>query len=294
MASGQLRFCAKAFATLADLRVDAEGLVRIPEQERRDCEASIARAADLLAVATRGRRLIVSATPPAALVPETDSDRTLLARAKRIDAEPPKSLSTVVPPLDIATAVPLLGDRWSGVAILAEALSHGSLGGKYRDLVRLFELAFTRSFVELGKKLAQTLRPAMGYSVGEIREWQALRHPFSHADGKVASEVALSDDARPVVQRMEQAAFDILFNKAEWSAWSSTRREAWTPTAITTSKDGSTVVRVGSNVTIQWLLVDEFGVFPRVVELSHVGLPSHWWHQFTEARADGPAEKPAD
>jgi hypothetical protein len=278
---GKLQVIAKSFATLPPLTLDSEGFLSIPDESRRLCEAAIARAAVLLAINMRGRRQVVSGTPPAAFIPENEDDSVLLGMAVAIRAGPPQPLSSLHTPIDLRELTFALSDRWDGAAVLAEAYSHTSLSGRYRDFVRLFELAFTRAFTEMEKKLAQTLLPAMGYSVSEVREWQALRHPFSHADGKITKVIALDRDARPVFQRMEQAAWDILLNKAEWRKWSSARRHVWVPEAITTDRSGRGVVRQGSGkVTVEWLMLDEFGVFPRVLELQHVNLPPTWWHRF--------------
>jgi hypothetical protein len=169
--------------------------------------------------------------------------------------------------------------------MMAEAYSHTTMSGRYRDLVRLFELAFGKSFMEMREKLNQTLLPAMGYTTGEIKQWQALRHPFSHADGKKANTFAVESDARSVVQRMEQAALDILTNKAEWGTWSSSRRAVWTPSAITINEDGKGAVRERSKLSLEFLLLDEFRAFRRVLELQHTGLPADWWHRFVPPSA---------
>jgi hypothetical protein len=102
----------------------------------------------------------------------------------------------------------------------------------------------------MGKKLNQALLPAMGYTIEEIRAWQRLRHPSSHADGEKTMEVAFEADAWPVVQRMEQAALDVLFNKAKWWDWSSSRRSVWQPKAITTNASGQGLIAHGSKLRI--------------------------------------------
>ena len=138
--------------------------------------------------------------------------------------------------------------------------------------------------MQLANKLSQTLAPPMGYSVREIAKWQSLRHPLFHADLQQATEIAIEADARTVVLRMEQAAWDILLNKAEWHSWSSARRALWDPPAITTNEAGHGDLRQGSKPTLEFLLLDEFGVFPRVFQIQHTNLPADWWHRFV---ADG-------
>lgn len=274
------RLIAKATTHIDSPVLDDDGFVVIPNEPRQLCEAAIVRAADVLAISVRCARRVVTGTPPLALVPEGPTDLALLAKARAVRADPPYPLSTFITPVDLADLAPALNGRWDGAALLAEAYSHAQLSGRYREFVRLFEAAFRGAFTEMDKKLVQTLMPGMGYTRAEVRGWQALRDAFSHADGKKTAEVALESDARPVFQRMEQAALDILMNKAEWGQWSSARRNIWRPDAITVDATGKGVVLQGSAPTLEWLLLDEFGVFPRVVELQHTNLPPEWWHRF--------------
>lgn len=275
-----MRLIARATTHIDIPVLDDGGLVVIPDEPRQWCEAAIMRAADMLAISTRCAPNVTTGTPPLALVPEGATDLALLAKARAIRADAPRALSTFITAVSLADLGPALNGRWDGAALLAEAYSHTQWSGRYREFVRLFEVAFGRSFMEMEKKLSAALGPAMGYTAAEVRCWQALRHPFSHADGKKTAEFALESDARPVVQRMEQAALDILLNKAEWGVWSSARRDLWRPEAITVDATGKGLVRQGSAPTLQLLLLDEFGVFPRDVQLQHTNLPSDWWHRF--------------
>ncbi len=274
------RLIAKAATPIDTPGLDDGGFVVIPDEPRQQCEAAIMRAADVLAISARCARGVVTGTPPLALVPEGAADLALLAKARAIRADAPRPLSAFVTAVTLTDLAPALTGRWDGAALLAEAYSHAQLSGRYREFVRLFEAAFRGAFTEMDKKLAQTLMPGMGYTRAEVRGWQALRDAFSHADGKKTDEIALESDARPIVQRMEQAALDILMNKAEWGEWSSARRDLWRPDAITVDTTGKGVVLQGSAPTLEWLLLDEFGVFPRVVELQHTKLPGDWWHRF--------------
>jgi hypothetical protein len=274
------RLIAKATTPIDTPVLDDGELVVIPDEPRQQCEAAIMRAADVLAISTRCARSVVTGTPPLALVPQGAADLALLAKARAIRADAPRPLSAFVTAVALTDLTSALTGRWDGAALLAEAYSHDQLSGRYREFVRLFEAAFRGAFTEMAKKLEQTLMPGMGYTRAEVRGWQALRDAFSHADGKKTAEVALESDARPVFQRMEQAALDILMNKAEWGQWSSARRDIWRPDAITVDATGKGVVLQGCAPTLEWLLLDEFGVFPRAVELRHTNLPAEWWHRF--------------
>ena len=276
-----LRVVVKASISIPPPALDAECFALIPDQERSQCEDAISAASDLLAITTRSRRTVCSATAPLALIPENQADLDLLAQTKAIRAHAVHSLSMFYPQIEFSTAIDALNGRWDGAALLAEAYSHTTMSGRFREFVRLFELAFRCAFTQVDRKLAQTLLPAMGYTRQEIQKWQALRHPFTHADGRVSNELAFDPDARNIVQRMEQAAMDILFNKAEWGEWSSSRRDTWQPHAISTSETGGLVVRQGSkNVSLEQLMIDEFGRFPRDLGAQHTNLPADWFTRY--------------
>lgn len=227
----------------------------------------------------RCRRAVLTATPPLALAPDNDVDRAMLRHLRCIRADAAHPIASIYSQIELKDAVAALGDRLNGAALIAEAYSHTTMSGRFREFVRLFELAFSRDFTQMEKKLVQPLHPALGYTQDEIRTWQALRHPFTHADGKLTKVLAFESDARGVIQRMEQAALDVLFNKSEWGVWSSKRRGGWMPTAVTVDAAGKAVVRQNSiNVSSEWILLDEFRAFPRSLEMRHTNLPQDWFH----------------
>jgi len=238
-------------------------ILAIPSAPRLRCEEAILRIADLYSVCTHAARSIASPTPAVPFVPEDDWEHRLLHDA----VFSPLSLPTYThlhTAVDPSTAAQFFADRWEGVALLAEANSQERLAAKYRELVRFYEAAYRLSFVDqqMAKKLHQSLPNVMGYSRAEIRSWQALRHPFSHADGKETLELAFEGDARPVVQRMEQAAWYLLFNKNTWNDPSRLTRQAILPAAYTTSPDGGGNIRQNATVHVQFLVLDPFGAFP--------------------------------
>lgn len=270
----------QATVPVHDVILDENAAVLVPSKSIKECEAAISRTAELLAIVGRCRNEILTATPALALEPETEADRALLTKGRYILAPAASPHQTAHSRLDLTTCTEALNGRWLGGTLMAEAYAHTTLAGRFRDFVRLFELAFSRAFTQMDAKLAQTLAPGMGYTKEEIRAWQALRHPFMHADGKVSSTLAFEKDARKVIYRMEQAALDILFNKAEWGKWSSSRRDFWRPHAMTVNSSGQLVARQGgSNIRIEWLLMDEFGAFPRI-NSEHRDLPSEWFYKF--------------
>ena len=90
--------------------------------------------------------------------------------------------------------------------------------------MRLFESGFALEFSQMAKKLTQFLNPAFGYTRSEIASWIEMRDPLTHADGKRSDLILLDSDVRKVTQRMEQAAYDVLFNKQMWRDRSRSRR----------------------------------------------------------------------
>ena len=126
-------------------------------------------------------------------------------------------------------------DRAHGFALLAEALSHAHPTGKFHEFVRFVELALGLSSSALAEPLGIFLEAArnQGFSRGESLQWVVhLRHPATHADLLRQQTFLLGADVWPVIPRVEQAAYDVLFNKADWHAPTATRTQPWTPPAV--------------------------------------------------------------
>lgn len=261
--------------------VAADGTIEIPEAPRLLCETAISRVADMLAISNRCSRDIVAPPPSAALAPDTDDDRAYLASLKQIRGYPKLKIVGFGSTPDVKVATHM-DDRWPGVSMLAEAFSHSRKAGRYRELVRFFEMAFGKQFTHLRTDLANALMPAMGYTRGEIASWQNLRNPYAHADGKKTKRTPLESDAQKITLRMEQAALDILCNKAEWGNLSPARRDVWRPTCFTTSPDRTSPasVQADANPTVELEVKDAFDVFNGSARLKHTGLPADWFTQF--------------
>jgi len=109
----------------------------------------------------------------------------------------------------------------------------------------------------------------MGYTRAEIKSWFDLRDPLTHADLRKASWVATGYNLEGIVSRMKQACVDVLFNKDAWHDPSATRRQVWSPEAITVSPDGKIIVKENSkNVSLLTRVFDEFGIYPIIWEIS--------------------------
>jgi hypothetical protein len=81
---------------------------------------------------------------------------------------------------------------------------------------------------------------------------------------------------------MEQAALDILFNKATWGDKSIDRRAIWHPEACTTSENGKIVVKQGSRLSLLFRTYDEFGIYPRILNAKINKIEESWYFKINE------------
>jgi hypothetical protein len=151
-----------------------------------------------------------------------------------------------------------------GIALLAEGLDHGNALGRYKEFIRLLEQAFAS---KAGPGLTQFLVPFLtdsecphGFAKREIHTWVDARPKAAHADHRPT--FLLEGDVRPWINRMEEAAYDVLLNKAEWRAPSSDRRDVWRP--VTGSMDGSSgiFVSLGAAASLSMQVLDGFRSYP--------------------------------
>ena len=263
--------------------VAEDGLLDIPQTERKQCEFAIYTAANIVSIAVGSGRSILSPMPPTvALIPETDAERTRLEQTRGIRFNP-RLIPAPKFPLEMSEAlVRGLQDRFDGLALLSEAFSNSHASGRFHEYIRLFERAFARSSGEIEKKLTQFLQDAgLGYDRREVGAWLALRHPSVHADGKKQEFFATEGDFIPIISRMEQAAIDVLLNKLEWHRPSAARRQLWKPNCSTNSERGDLVIVQGSIVPFGFQLLDTYGVFL----MENCGLekpPVNWWTKWAQ------------
>ena len=261
----------------ADLELTNDGYLVIPGKERIRAEVAIEAAANLVAVVERCKRRISSPTPCIALLPDNKKMFEWLQNTKGMKLQicSVTNMRSFVPVND---AFNFLGDRLDGVALLAEGLSQDHSVGRFHEFVRLFERAFRLSPAKLIKPLTNFLVGAnQGYTKTEIQKWLSeLRHPATHADKR--EEFVLERDVRPVIRRIEQAAYDVLFNKAEWRSVSIKRREVWLPSAKTVSANPPNLeVKEGSECVLESQLLDPFGSYPLDLSSCLSELPEGWW-----------------
>jgi hypothetical protein len=260
----------------------ALGYILVPDLQRKQAEAAIEAFANLLAVSTRSSRRITSPVPYLALIPE---DREVHERLNRTKGLLLPTGGFASSPFNISDddCLQHLADRLDGVALLAEALTQDHAVGRARELYRFFERAFACNEKYLGKFLKEFLRGTPhNFSDTEINRWIKSRGRTIHADR--SDEFFLERDCRLISQRMEEAAFDILFNKEEWRSRTAARRIAFPiPIGTTSYNCRDMFKRPSAEVPIAYQFLDAFSSYVINLEMNlQMGLknlPTDWYHK---------------
>lgn len=251
----------------------------VSEKYRKRLEAVIETIANLISVSEQAERHISSPTPYIALVPDDEASKSFLDDANGFLSPTSMPIDMVAKHrIELTNKLDQLVDRLDGVALLAESLTHTHPTGKFHEFIRLFERAFRLSGKQLTEPLSRFLVTSknFGYTSDEVSRWIELRDPATHADQR--NVFILESDVSPVVWRMEQAAYDILFNKAEWRSPTTERRELFEPLAGTNSATGGFFGTQGmAGVAIESRLYDEFRAYPLDLTAGLNRLPDGWW-----------------
>lgn len=267
--------------------VDEDGYLMAPDPETRLCEVALESVANILAVFARARRSIASASPYVALTDLSDEDRQFLECTKGFPHGYKLSVganySLNLGERDLLTA---LADRVEGLALLAEALSVEHAVARYRELLRFFENAFARPVTHLDKKLARFLGQAkLGYTRDEVREWFWHRHGAIHGDHQETHKLVFERDVRQFIPRLDQAAYEVLFNKKKWHDPSDERIEILRPRAATISSVRPDISMVaGSGVAFRFQISDPRGAFPLHLGGILTSPPPEWWWEPRESK----------
>ena len=278
-AQGELRILLAAARRLRYRpKVKADGGVAVPDRERREAEAAIETAVNLIAISQGTRCSISSPTPAAALLADGDDGHEWLAKASYLDLRPLGN-GRPQPSWKVELTDELqkgLADRLDGVALLAEALGHKHPTGRFHEYLRLFERAFARPARNLAEPLVEVLDARFGYTTEEIEHWLGvLRDPATHADAR--PEFVLEADTRPVVGRMHQAAFDLLMNKERWRSADTARRALWRAPTGTTGMHNDIFATQGEALAMTAQLMDPFDAYPADLSAIMNPLPAGWW-----------------
>jgi hypothetical protein len=144
-------------------------------------------------------------------------------------------------------------------------------------LIRVFERAFAVGSTTVCKHfLPAFLAPAgFGFTDDEVQNWLTLRDRSVHADRR--PDFALESETQPVVNRVEQAAYDVLFNKSSWRDETTTRRDVFHPwLAAGDSRGEETVLYKGGDLQLDVRPLDGFGAYPVFPKNFGPTLPDGW------------------
>lgn len=238
--------------------LDEKNNIQFPLKEIGMAERDIEKESNLLSVKTKSLKEIFSPIPYFLFAYKTHEELCWLNNTSGyiIDGKP--TVSEYFSVHECQNVPPsLLADRIDGIALLSEALCHKNYMGKYRDYMRLFELSFSRKTSQLSKKLYQFLQgfTAANYTKQEVEEWIKYRNPSSHANQE---QFSTEKNVKPYIQRIEQAAYDILYNKKYWKSYSKERRNIYFPSFFTISKNGTPGAAPGTKITISCHSEDQF------------------------------------
>ena len=237
----------------------------VPADACRDAETMIETIARLLALRHRTSYSISSPMPFVGFASD-DSHEVLALEGKRFAGSVMSGIGPFAddgPDIGEGRILAGLQDRLDGVALLTETLRQDNALGKYRDLIRLFERAFAVGVGSLTQHLVPFLTdPACphGFTKREVHRWVDARAKASHADRR--PDFLLEADARPWVERMTEAGYDVLLNKAEWQMPTAARRDLWKPTSGSLNAEAGLFMTKGHGGTIRYQFLDGFEAYP--------------------------------
>jgi hypothetical protein len=143
--------------------------------------------------------------------------------------------------------------------------------------MRVFERAFAAGPTKVCTHLLPAfLAPAgFGFTSDEVNLWLSLRDRSVHADRR--PDFALESETHLVVNRVEQAAYDVLFNKLSWRDETSARRDVFHPwLAAGDSRGEEAVLYKGGDIKFEVCPLDGFGAYPYFPKNYGPELPSGW------------------
>lgn len=260
--------------------LDGERAIFVPVEARRAGEIAIRLYAGLWSLSGNTSRQLSSPIPSVAFIPETDADRDWLRSTSGIRIPGALIQSVTSPPEFSGELAQGMLDRLAGLELFAEAMAHPRDSAKFRDFVRMFELAFgIWKMKPLRQALTAFLEPSpFGYTDSEIAKWlDHTRHGLAHAN--VRGEILLEEDVVPVIARVHDAAIDVLTNKAEWGTNSKARRQLWQPVSGTRSPSGDVFIVQGATPKHALRVVDGLSGIPIDLSAGIRELPAGWWSE---------------
>lgn len=261
-----------------------DGRLVVPVEPRLRSEAAIREFADMLSLAHQCRRVIRSPLSCVALSPANTVEEEIFANVRELrQPDVGRVQARLMPPVIPGELLEGLRDRLDGLALIADSLAEDGAIGRCRELFRLFERGFRRSAGELVEPLTTFLRSnpkqhVLGYDRDEVAHWlQYLRGRSVHADKRPT--VSRSSDIEPFLGRMECAAYDVLFNKADWRHPSATRREQQAfMSGVSSDRKQTLLFHPGGTLLQEW--IDPFGIFP-IDHVAKTNFPAGWLWRFS-------------
>jgi hypothetical protein len=258
-----------------------DGIICVPEQERKKTEHVIEMVSNFISIIEKCSRSISSPSPCLAFIPSNEKELEWLDDSSGIFSNR-NSISGAYSEIEFGeTILAVLLDRMDGAALMAEALASSHSGNKYREFIRLFECAFQQSSTQVERKLSQFLAGSeLGYTREEIKIWLSYRHGAMHADGKKTNEIVLESDVKAYIPRMQQAAYDVLFNKKTWGNSSRERADNLPHIVATSNDENDLVITQGSTPTFHVQMFDDFQVYPMDLNAFINVLPDGLWSKW--------------
>lgn len=253
------------------------GEVILTDEMCQPLQAALETFANLLAIQYRTSRRLMSPWRYAAVEPLDDEGIGWLRGMSGIKHETTNYPLRMYPHFDADKHLTVLKDRLDGVSLLAEALCHNHSTGRLHDLMRVFERAFRTGPTRVCKQLLPAFLAPSGYgfTTSEVEGWLHLRDTSVHADQRL--EFATQADTTRIINRVEQAAYDVLFNKLDWRSPSLTRREAFQPAFASADKQGINSILVkGRDLVMEFSPHDGFGAYPLCMRKVDPKIPDGW------------------
>lgn len=277
--------------------------IRVPREDIGAVDAALAQGANLLSVMCQSRYDVYSPRPYLFLEGETSEEVDQLEQCVKIDLPAFRPGPPLLAPggHQKADFQALLADRPTGITLLGAALAAGHGVAKLHELMRLFENAFAVAGHRLVDPLAEFLRAHphdAGYTRGEVNTWvRELRDPATHADLSRSKRILLDPDVEAQLPRLEQAAYDVLFNKSRWHNVDTGRTPRWGFGGTLRRDGGVAISDMGVlQVTNDWDHFQAFRLNARY-RIQSETLPAGWkgadWY-FTNAQLRLLGEEVAD
>ena len=254
-----------AGSTPADGAVELRGgVVRVNADVVARIDDAIHQTVALFTVAQRAP-FSASCVPPIIGLIGTDEELQPLAGHALNGLRPAITVAQVHDPVDLTTeVVSALDDRPDGLMLLAEALSDRNMLGRYVQLLRLLEHAFGSQLGSFNRELIDFLGDTATrhrFTRQEISQWVESRPRVMHAD-RVDKPIWYARDVARTVHRLQEAATDVLFNKARWQRRDAQRRACRVPRRGTIDSEAGMFLTRGHDFQSTMGILEPFGSFP--------------------------------